>query len=315
MTVYLVRRVLQIIPTLWGVFTLLFVLTYVMPGDPMRALLGEQYQKLSPAAVEAIKSELGLNKSLVERYVHFLSRMLRGEWGKSYILGQDVAEVIGYRFPRTLELMLGSMMVALIVGGAVGVIAAQHPYSWIDHLLTLLTLLGISIPIFWVALFAQLLLTQNTAGAAILPVAGYESGSIRHLILPALVLGLNLSAAIARVTRSAMLDVQREDYIITAHAKGLPRWLILMRHQLRNALLPIITVIALDVGYLLRGAVVIETIFNWPGLGRALVPAIERRDTPVVIGVLVFGALLFIVVNLVTDLSYALINPRIRYTL
>jgi peptide/nickel transport system permease protein len=313
LTIYILRRLLQVIPTLFGILTVLFILAYLMPSDPLRAVLGEQYRRLPPEVVEGIREELGLNKSFVERYGDYLGQILRGDLGRSYILEENVSDIIAYRFPRTLQLMSGGLIVGLIIGIPAGIIAAQKQYQWADHALMVISLIGVSVPIFWLALLAQLYLTQSKYGIALFPVAGYEEGSIIHMILPSLVLGTNLSATLARVTRSAMLEVKGQDYIVTALAKGLPSRLVLLRHQLRNALIPIITVVGLDIGYLLGGSVVTETIFNWPGLGRAVVPAIERRDTPVILGILIFGAFLFIIINLLTDLVYALVNPRIRY--
>jgi peptide/nickel transport system permease protein len=175
----------------------------------------------------------------------------------------------------------------------------------------IIALIGVSLPVFWSALLAQLLFTQDPF--PIFPVAGYEQGSILHMVLPSLVIGLVYSATLARVTRSSMLEVKSQPYVTTARAKGLRYRAVLLRHQLRNALIPVVTVISLDIGGLLGGAIVTETVFNWPGLGRAIVPAIQRRDTPVILGILVFGAFLYIIINLFTDLTYAVINPRIRY--
>jgi peptide/nickel transport system permease protein len=314
MATYILRRLVQVIPTMWGVFTVLFILAYLMPSDPLRAVLGEQYRRLPPEVVEGIREELGLNDSFGERYFAFLGQMLRGDLGRSYVLEEDVADIIAYRFPRTLQLMVGGLVVAMLIGIPAGIIAAQRQYSWIDHTLMIIALVGVSMPVFWLALLAQLFLTQDKYGIALFPVAGYEDGSLVHMILPSLILGTNLSATLARITRSSMLEVRGQDYITTARAKGLRNRAILVRHQLRNALIPIITVIALDIGYLLGGSIVTETVFNWPGLGRAVVPAIERRDTPVILGILVFGAFLFVVINLITDLIYAIVNPRIRYS-
>lgn len=314
MTKYIARRLLLVVPTLFGVFTVLFVLTYLMPGDPLRAVLGEQYKKLSPEVIEGYKEELGLNDPFHERYLKFLGRALTLNFGKSDILGDTVNNIIAYRFPRTLQLMIGSIIVGMLIGIPAGIIAAEKQYSWVDHLLTVLALLGVSVPVFWLAMLAQLFLTQDRYGIALFPVAGYGDGAISHMILPSLVIGTRLSATLARVTRTSMLEVRSQDYIRTARAKGLPNRIVLLKHQLRNALVPVITVIALDVGYLLGGSIVTETIFNWPGLGRAIVPAIERRDTPVILGILIFGSFLFIIINLITDLLYAVINPRIRYS-
>ncbi|MBZ0301015.1 MAG: ABC transporter permease [Anaerolineae bacterium] len=313
MTKYVIRRLLQVIPTLWGVFTILFVIAYLMPGDPLRAVLGEQYHRLEPSVVEAARDELGLNDPFHVRYLDFLGQMLSFDLGYSFILKQPVIDVIGYRLPRTIQLMSGGLLVGVLIGVTAGVLAAERQNTWTDYGLMIVALIGVSIPVFWQGLLAQLFLTQDKYGIALFPVAGYEGGSISHMILPSLVLGTSLSATLARVTRSAMLEVRGQDYVRTARAKGLPWYATLMRHQFRNALIPIITVIALDISGLFTGSIVTETIFSWPGLGRAVVVAIERRDTPVFMGILVFGALVFILINLITDLLYAVINPRIRY--
>lgn len=314
MALYILRRLVQVVPTLFGIFTVLFVLAYLMPSDPLRAVLGEQYRRLSPETIEGIREELGLNDSFVERYGDFLGQTLRGDLGRSYILEEDVADIIAYRFPRTFQLMVGGMIVALLLGIPMGIISAEKQYSWVDHILMFLSLVGVSMPVFWLALIAQLLLTQEKYGIALFPVAGYENGSILHMILPSLVIGTQLTATLARITRTAMLEVRTQDYMTTARAKGLPYRLTLLRHQMKNALIPIITIIGLNIGGLLGGSIVTETVFNWPGLGRAIVPAIERRDTPVILGILLFGSFLFIIINLVTDVIYAVVNPRIRYS-
>jgi peptide/nickel transport system permease protein len=313
LTLFIARRLVQVVPTLLGIFTVLFILAYLMPGDPLRTVMGEQYRRLSPEQLENFRDDLGLNDPFVEQFSRFLGRMLRLDLGRSYILEQDVTEIISYRFPRTLQLMTGGMIVSLLIGIPFGIIAAEKQYSWIDHLLMFISLIGVSMPVFWLALLAQMLLTQEKYGIALFPVAGYENGSLVHMILPSLVIGSQLMATLARITRTSMLEVRGQDYMVTARAKGLQYRIVLLRHQLRNSLIPIITIVGLNVGALLGGSIVTETVFNWPGLGRAIVPAIERRDTPVIIGILVFGALLFIVINLITDLVYAVINPRIRY--
>jgi peptide/nickel transport system permease protein len=311
---YILRRIAQTIPTLLGVFTILFVLVYLMPADPIRAVLGEEYKRMPPEVIAAIKEELGIDRPFLEQYFHFLGETLRGNLGRSYILQENVIDIIGYRFPHTLELMIGGMLVALIIGLPTGIFAALTRYLWLDRLFIILTSMGISIPIFWLALLAQLFLTQSKYGIALFPVAGYEDGNLSFLILPSLVLGFHLSAEIARITRASMLEVRLQDYLTTARAKGLRNRTILFHHQLRNALVPIITVITLDVGYLLGGSIITETVFNWPGLGRAIVPAIQRRDTPVILGILMFSAALFIGINFFTDLLYPILDPRIRYS-
>lgn len=310
---YIVRRLLLAIPTLWGVFTVIFFLAYLMPGDPVRSAMGEQYKRATPETIAAVRERLGLNDPWYEQYGRFLARTLRGDLGESYILDERVSDIIGYRFPRTLQLMAAGLAVALLLGIPAGILAARYQYSWLDHALMLVALLGVAMPVFWQAILFKMFLTQDAYGIALFPVAGYGDGDPRYLVLPALVLGTHLSATIARMMRSALLEERRRPYSVAARAKGLGSWAVLMRHQLRNALIPVVTVIGLDIGYLLGGSVVTETVFNWPGLGRAVVTAILRRDNPVIIGTLVFGALLFILVNLITDLVYTALDPRIRY--
>lgn len=314
MTKYVLRRALQMIPSLFVILTIIFALTYLMPGDPLGVILGEEYNRLPPERIAALEEELGLNKPFVVQYVEFLGQMLRFDLGRSFILQQDVIDVIGYRFPRTLQLMLGGMIVSLAVGIPAGVIAAIKQYSWIDHTLMILALIGVSMPVFWQGLLAQIFLTQDKYGIALFPVAGYGDGNPYYMILPSLVLGTSLSAIIARVTRASMLEVAGQDYLKTAQSKGLRSRTILIRHHLRNALIPVVTVIGLQAAGLMTGALLTETIFNWPGLGTAIVSAILRRDTPIIMGILVLGTVVFLVVNLITDLLYALLDPRIRYS-
>lgn len=311
MSNFLLRRLVQIIPTLLVIYTVLFTLSFLMSGDPLRAKLGEEYARLDPATIEAMREDLGLNRPFIVQYTDFLGDMARLDLGESFVFKQPVWDIIGYRFPRTIQLMLGGMFVALLIGIPAGLIAALRHNTWVDHSLMIIALIGVSMPVFWQALIGQLLLTQERYGIALFPVAGY--GGIEHMILPSLVLGTGLSALIARVMRSSMLDVVHMDYIKTAQSKGLTGRRVLWVHQVRNALIPVITVIGLQVAGLMTGSLVTETVFNWPGLGRAIVPAIQNRDTPVIMGVLMLGAVTYIIVNLLTDVLYALIDPRIRH--
>lgn len=313
MSKYLMRRLLQVIPTLFIIFTILFMLSYLMPGDPLSAVLGEEYSRISEEERQAVIEELGLNRPFLVQYTDFLGQMLRLDLGTSFVHREPVIDIIGYRLPRTLQLMTGGMIVSLLIGLPAGIIAALKQYSWMDHALMIFALIGISMPVFWQALIAQLLLAQSATGIAIFPVAGYGDGDLWYMVLPSLVLGTNLSAVVARVTRSSMLEITNMDYLQTARAKGLPGRRVLFQHHLRNALIPVVTVIGLQIAALMTGSLVTETIFNWPGLGRAIVPAIQTRDTPVIMGILVFGALIYIVVNLITDFVYAWLDPRIRY--
>jgi peptide/nickel transport system permease protein len=312
-TKYIVRRVLQMIPTLLIIFTVIFVLRYLMPGDPLKATLGEEYNRLDPATIARLEEELGINRPFLVQYFDHLGSMLRLDLGRSYIERQPVIDIIGYRLPRTLQLMLGGIAVGLLIGIPAGVISALRQYSWLDHTLMVLALIGLSMPVFWQGLMAQLLLTQSTTGIKIFPVAGFGDGDPWYMVLPSLVLGTSLSAVVARITRTSMLEVKGQDYLKTAHAKGLTNRIILFRHHIRNALLPIVTIVGLQFGGIMGGALVTETIFNWPGLGRVIVTAIQRLDTPVILGVLTMGALTFMVANLITDLIYAAIDPRIRF--
>lgn len=307
------RRALWGIPTLFGVFTVIFILTFMMPGDPVRAVMGEQYKRADPATIERVRDSLGLNDPGIVQYGRFLFRTVTGDLGKSFILDERVSEIIGYRFPRTLQLMAAALLVAILIGIPAGIFAARYQYTWIDHTLMFIAILGVAMPVFWQAVLAKIFLTQDTYGIALFPVAGYGGGNPYYMVLPAMVLGTHLSATIARVMRSSLLEERRKDYSRTALSKGLSEQRVIFRHQLRNAMIPVVTIIGLDVGYLLGGSVVTETVFNWPGLGRAVVTAISRRDTPVIIGTLVFGAMLFVVVNILIDVVYAFLNPQIRY--
>lgn len=310
---FVIRRLLWAIPTLLGVFTVIFLLTYLMPGDPVRAVLGEQYQRADPATIQRVRDQLGLDDPWHVQYVRFLYRSVTGDFGRSFVLDESVRDIVGYRFPRTLQLMAAALLVAILIGIPAGILAARYRYTWIDHTLMLVALLGVAMPVFWQAVLAKIFLTQDTYGVALFPVAGYGGGNLYYMVLPALVLGTHLSATIARVMRSSLLEERSKDYTRTARSKGLGYDRVVFRHQLRNSLIPVVTVIGLDVGYLLGGSVVTETVFNWPGLGRAVVNAISRRDTPVIIGTLLFGAMLFVVVNIIVDVVYALLNPQIRY--
>lgn len=313
MSSYLIRRISQIIPTLFIIYTIVFLLAYLMPGDPIKVVLGEEVNRRTEEQLQAMRDSLGIDRPFHEQYFDFLGDMLRFDLGHSYILKEDVIDIIGYRLPRTLQLMTGGMIVALLIGVPAGVISALKQYSWIDHALMIFALIGLSMPVFWQALIAQLLLTQEQTGIALFPVAGYGDGNPYYMILPSLVLGTNLSAVLARVARSSMLEIQGQDYITTAHSKGLSNKNVLLRHHLRNAMIPVVTIIGLQVAALMTGSLVTETIFNWPGLGRAIVPAILQRDTPVIMGILILGAIVYLLVNLMTDLFYAVLDPRIRY--
>jgi peptide/nickel transport system permease protein len=312
---YLSRRLAQLIPTLLIIYSLIFVMTYLLPGDPVRAMYGEEVNRMTPDQIEQIKERLGVNRPFLVQYSDFLWRMVRLDFGESYIMkGENVADVIGYRLPRTLQLMLGGLLVSLVIGIPAGVIAAVRQYSWIDHALMLLALVGVSMPVFWQALIAQHLLTQSKYGIALFPVGGYGDGQIIYMILPSLILGTHLTASVARVTRASMLEVKNQDFLLTARAKGLRQIHVLTRHHIPNALIPVITIVGLQISGLLTGSILTETVFNWPGLGRATVSAIQSRDMPIIMGLMAYGAVIILIINLLTDLLYAFIDPRIRFS-
>jgi peptide/nickel transport system permease protein len=333
MTSYIIRRLLSLIPTLFGVSIIVFLFLRMIPGDPALALAGEH---ATEANVERIREEFGLNKPLYEQYLTYVGKVLRGDLGRSILSRRPIADEVRVRFPATLELSMCALIVALVIGLPAGIISATKRNSPIDNIAMVGSLLGISMPIFWLGLmlnwfFAVRLgwlpsVTRLDASIDIqritnlIIVDSILTGNaeallngIKHLILPAIALGTIPMAIIARMTRSAMLEVLEQDYVRTARAKGLAERVVTLRHALKNALLPIITILGLQVGVLLSGAVLTETIFAWPGIGRWLYLSILSRDYPIVQGMALFITVLFLVVNLLVDLSYALVDPRIRY--
>ncbi len=296
----------MLVPILFGVATLTFILMYVVPGDPVRALAGERYDEETLARM---RTELGLDRPLAVQYVVFLGRLARFDLGRSFVTRRPVAEAIRERFPRTLVLALSAMCLAIVGGIAIGTVAAWGRHPVVSRILMTVSLVGVSMPVFWLGL---LLIYLFAIKLRVLPPSGYGGGSIRNLILPALTLSFASMATIARVTRSGVLDALGEDYVRTARAKGLGERIVLGKHVLRNALIPVITIAGADFGSYLSGSVLTESVFGWPGLGRFVVQAILRRDFPVIQGAVLFMAVLFILVNLAVDLSYGAIDPRIR---
>ncbi|OGO43455.1 MAG: peptide ABC transporter permease [Chloroflexi bacterium RBG_16_57_9] len=330
---YIIKRFLTIIPVLIGVSMLVFGLIRLIPGDPAIVMLGE---RATEESIARVRTQLGLDKPIYEQYFIYMSRVVRGDLGTSVLRQEPVTQEIVRRFPATIELALGAILVALIVGIPAGLISAIRRGTWFDSASMLVALTGVSMPIFWLGLmltllFAVVLHWFPTGGRLdaqtgfdpitnLLVLDGLLRGNVgvsiqamRHLFLPAIALGTIPGAIIARMTRSAMLEVLGQDYIRTAHAKGLHERVVVTRHALRNALLPVITVIGLQVGLLLSGAILTETIFSWPGIGRWIVEAIYARDYPIVQGVTLFIATIFVVVNLTVDVLYAFVDPRIRF--
>lgn len=308
-----------------------FLMVRLIPGDPAQILLG---QAATPERVAEVRAQLGLDRSIPEQYALFVRDAVTGDLGYSIAGGGPVTTVLAERFPATLELTLAALFFAVIVGVPVGVIAAVRQYSWLDRLTSVIALTGVSMPVFWLAMVFVVVFTVNLGllpfpGRVNVPVsnitglvlvdslltfnfAGFWDGLL-HLIMPAVALGTIPMAVITRMTRSSMLEVMNEDYIRTAHAKGVLPGRVVFKHALRNAMLPTVTVIGLQFGLLMGGSVLTETIFGWAGIGQIALEAVYTRDYAMIQGVVLYGATFFVLVNLVVDVLYAVLDPRVRY--
>ena len=307
MLTYIVRRVLVALPTLLGVATVVFSLLRLLPGDPASVIAGPT---ATPETIQNIREQLGLTMPLWQQYLAFLGRLLRGDLGISTRTGSPVVEEIFTRAPYTVELAVTSLVLAILFGVTAGVIAATRRSSGTDLGISGGAVFGVSMPTYWLGL---MLIIVFAVRLRVLPAAGADRG-VLSLILPAITLALFSMGLVARQTRSAMLEVLGQDFVRTARAKGATRFTVLTRHALRNALLPVVTTIGLQFGALLGGAVLTESVFAWPGVGRLLVDSISSRDYPVVQGVVLLLSVSFIAINLLTDLVYAYVDPRIRYS-
>jgi peptide/nickel transport system permease protein len=331
MLAYIIRRILILVPTLLGVSVIVFLMLHITPGDPAELLLGE---RATEASIQAMREHLGLNKPLYVQYEMFLARLLQGDLGETIWTRQQVWTEVKQRFPATIELSVAAMMISCFFGMLFGIISATKQYSIFDYVSMLGALIGVSMPIFWLGLVLMLIFSLHLGW---LPVSGRLTigvdldtitnfylldailtrnwaalrDALRHLILPAVTLSTIPLAIVARMTRSSMLDVLRQDYIKTAKAKGLSQRMVIFKHALRNALIPVVTTIGLQFGILLGGAILTETIFAWPGVGKWMYDAVSQRDYMVIQGGTLFIATIFVVINLVVDLLYAVINPRI----
>jgi ABC-type dipeptide/oligopeptide/nickel transport system permease component len=302
---FLVHRLLLLVPTLLGVLVAAFLLLNVAPGDPVQEMVGE---RADSATVARLRRQLRLDDPLPVQFGHYLAGVVRGDLGRSYITRRPIAHDLAERFPKTLQLTLAAMTFATIVGISLGVVAAARPDGVVDRVASLTAYLGVSFPVYWVGLLLILLFAVSLHW---LPPSG--SGGLPYLILPAATLGMRSVAVLTRMTRGAMREALGSDFIRTARAKGLGEVPVLVRHALRNALIPIITVLALDTGNYLTGSLLTESIFSWPGLGRYVLTAIEKRDLPAIQGSILFMSVVFVLVNLVADLLYAKTDPRIAY--
>ncbi|AZR74470.1 peptide ABC transporter permease [Anoxybacter fermentans] len=331
---YIVKRILFLIPILLGVSFLVFLMIHLVPGDPAVVMLGE---KATPEMLEMVREELGLNDPMLVQYFRFLKRLLHLDLGRAIISNVPVSEEIGQRFPATAELTFFSMLFAVIVGIPVGILAACKQNSIFDNISMLVALFGVSMPIFWLGLMLIWLFSVKlgwlppsariTVGVELKRVTNLYvldsllTGNFKalkdvlsHLVLPSLALGTIPMAIIARMTRSSMLEVLRQDYIRTAYAKGLHSRVVVYKHAFKNALIPIVTVVGLQFGLLLGGAVLTETIFSWPGIGKLSYDAIMARDFPLVQGAVLVISMSFVFINLIVDITYSFIDPRIHYS-
>jgi ABC-type dipeptide/oligopeptide/nickel transport system permease component len=306
MLAYTVRRILWFVPILLGVATVTFLLLHVLPGDPVLSMVGERYDA---ETLERLRAEMHLDAPLYERYARYLADLARFDLGTSYITGVPVWESIRERFPHTLRLAGAAMTLAVAFGVTIGVLAAWRRGTALDYLLVGGAVIGVSMPVFWLGV---LLIYAFSMRLGILPASGFGNGNLAYLVLPALTLAMASTAYIARITRSSVLDEVHETYVKAARAKGAGESRVLVRHALRNALLPIITVVGVDFGSYLSGAVLTESIFAWPGLGRFTLDAIMKRDLPAIQGAVLFMALLFMAVNLLVDILYARVDPRVK---
>ncbi|MEE8564831.1 MAG: ABC transporter permease [Candidatus Thermoplasmatota archaeon] len=330
---YIIKRLLQLIPVIIGVTIIAFSLIHLAPGDPARTMLG---QHATQQELNEIREKYGLDEPVYVQYGIWLNGVLHGDFGRSILTKELVVNEIAERFPNTIELAIASMIFAITIGGLAGIISASNQYSITDYTVMGIALFGISMPVFWLGIMLMLIFGVILGW---LPIGGridllipfqrvtgfmvFDSiitgnfnallSVLKHLILPALALGTIPMAIIARVTRSSMLEVLRQDFIRTERAKGLSERVVIYRHAARNAMLPVVTVIGLNFGLLLSGAILTETVFSWPGLGRLVVESVYERDYPLVVGCILIFAIIFVFVNLITDILYTFIDPRIKY--
>jgi len=330
---YTVRRLIALIPVLLGLLVLIALLIEFIPGDPARVMLG---QHVSEQALEVLRERMGLNRPFIVRFGIYLGNLFRGDWGTSIREGRPILTILAERIPATFELSLAAMIISSVAGVAIGILSAYRQYSVLDYAGMFIALVGISMPVFWLGLmmiYAFSLVVpilpfggRLTTGVALNSVTGFYvldaimTGNgpalgdvLKHLVMPAIALGTIPMAIITRMTRSSMLEVLRQDYINTARAKGLASRVVVLRHAFKNALIPVVTVVGLNFGVLLGGAILTETVFAWPGLGTWLLDSIYARDYPAVQGGVLFIGASFILINLLVDLSYAWINPKVKY--
>ncbi len=305
MLFYILKRLAYAVPVIWGVVTIVFVLTRLLPGDPVETMLSQSGG--SPEAIQQMRAQLALDQPVHVQYARFLWDLARGDLGRSLFTNRPVVVTMMEQLPSTIALALAAMALAVALGTGLGIMAAIYQNTWVDSMCMTMAVVGVSVPIFWSGI---LFITLFSALLHWLPATG--QGSVKHLIMPSLVLGLASSGAIARLVRASMLEVLAQEYIVTARAKGLNMPAMIVYHALRNALIPAVTLIGLQFGFLLSGTVVIETIFSRQGIGRLVIDAILWKDFPIIQGTILLSAVIYTLLNIVIDLSYAVIDPRLQ---
>ena len=303
---YIFKRLLTAVPVVLGVFTIAFVLLYLLPGDPASVMLARS--GASAQQIAQLRADLGLDEPLYRQYVKYLYSVVQGDFGRSMVSQEPVLKLLMARIPTTLELVMAALMLSIPFGTLLGIIAAVNQNTWIDRLLVAFASIGVSMPSFWLGLMLILFFSVTLGW---LP--SFGQGSFKHLILPALVLGFGAVGTITRTARTSMVEVLKQDYIVTARSKGLAEHTMLLRHALRNALIPIVTIVGLQFGWLLSGSIIVEAVFSRQGLGLLLIDSILEQDLPVVQGAVILTSVLYIFLNLVVDLAYGFVDPKVRY--
>lgn len=313
MTRYVFRRILNVIPTLFIVAVIVFAVTRVIPGDPAATLLGPQ---ASVEEIEKMRIQMGLDLPILQQFWNYLTNLFKGDLGFSYAYNVNVTDLILERFPNTIVLTISALIIALLVGIPAGIISAYKRNTFADYFVMVISLIGVSMPVFWLGVMLVLVFSVNLGLFPATGMGDWNEGAgvfFKHLVLPSVTLATIPMANFSRITRSSMLEVLSQDYIRTARAKGLKESVVIWKHALKNALNPILSVLGMQVAGLLGGSILTETIFSWPGMGRLVTDAIDRRDFGVVQGVVIFIALIYVVTNLIIDILYKVVNPKISY--
>jgi ABC-type dipeptide/oligopeptide/nickel transport system permease component len=307
MLYFIFKRILQLLPVIIGITLILFILMYVLPEDPARLIL---QKGASPEALANLRAKLGIDKPLYVQYWRYIKNLFSGDLGMSYRYNRSVNSIMAEHYPYSIKLAVAAIIIEIIIGILAGIVSAVKKFSFWDVLVTVSTTIAVCIPVYWLGMLLQVVFGLQLHW---LPMSGYGDGSIQYYVLPSIALASVSTAFIARMMRSTMLEAMENDYIVTAYAKGLSQFKVIGKHAMKNALIPVVTLIGLDLGGLMGGAILTETVFNWPGVGRTIYLAILQRDAPVVIGGTIILVGIFVIMNLVVDILYAWLDPRIRY--